>query len=164
MPQRRMRSGNSQCRNGGRGHSATANSLFILENMQRVLSSLSSVGSHHLNLCNCPVRACAGLTIEVSGLSPRCESQLSTWLVNSELTWYRMLTQANQSNPTPTTDRNNYSNHWVPGKGMYVSRTYFCQSTYKPQACLLWKQLLKGESLVLVIFGYSVLCTGHETQ
>ena len=34
-------------------------------------------------------------------LSPQSKPQLFSWLVNSELTWYRMLTQANQTYPTP---------------------------------------------------------------
>lgn len=73
----------------------------ILEGIKQVLSSLSLVGSHYLSAYNCPVWAYAGFVTEVSGLSPHHESQLLTWL-NSELTRYRVLTQANQTYTTPT--------------------------------------------------------------
>ena len=45
-------------------------------------------------------------------LSPQSKPQVFSWLVNSELTWYRMLTlPIKLTHPTP--DRNHCSNLWV---------------------------------------------------
>ena len=97
-------------------------------------SYLSSVSSPHPNLYGSlsSIGLCRAHH-EVSGFSPHRKAQLLTWLVNSELIWYGVLTQANQTYSThPTTDRNHYSNLWVPERTVYVPYTYFCHSTYSP--------------------------------
>ena len=62
-------------------------------------------------------------------LLPQSKPQVFSWLVNSELTWYRMLTQANQTYPTPPQiETIALTSGWVKA----VSYTYSYQSTYSP--------------------------------